>query len=85
MRRDLVPPGDPAALARAIAQALRRSWTRKRADALRLQARVRSSFSADAMTEAVLDAYRDALSAPQWLRNSRIFVRFPKHFLKLFR
>jgi glycosyltransferase involved in cell wall biosynthesis len=57
---DLVAPGDPAALARAIADALREDET-SRAATLSLQARVREGFSADVMTDAVLTAYRDAL------------------------
>ena len=57
----LVPPGDAAALARAIRAALDHP-TAARETALRLQARIRSSFSVDAMTQAVLAAYRDALS-----------------------
>jgi len=58
---DLVPPGDPAALARAIGSALQQDAA-KRAAALRLQQRVRDSFSTDAMTDAVLAAYREALA-----------------------
>lgn len=57
---DLVPPGDPDALARAIGKALSEDET-KRSTALRLQARVGEGFSAEAMTDAVLVAYRDAL------------------------
>ena len=57
---DLVPPGDAAALARAIAKTLREDET-SRAATVRLQARVREGFSAEAMTDAVLAAYRDAL------------------------
>ncbi|HWF95174.1 MAG TPA: glycosyltransferase family 4 protein [Xanthobacteraceae bacterium] len=55
----LVPPGDPAALARAIDLALRDPDAKRDAD-LRLQARVREIFSSDAMTDAVLAAYRTA-------------------------
>jgi glycosyltransferase involved in cell wall biosynthesis len=58
---DLVPPGDPAALARAIGGALDRPDD-LRASALRLQQRVRTAFSIDAMSEAVLAAYQDALA-----------------------
>jgi glycosyltransferase involved in cell wall biosynthesis len=58
---ELVPPGDPAALARAIAQSLR-DLGAKRAAALRLQARVRRLFSAEVMTDAVLAAYGNALT-----------------------
>jgi len=56
----LVAPDDPAALARAISQALQDRGARHSAT-LRLQARVRASFSADAMTDAVIAAYREAL------------------------
>jgi glycosyltransferase involved in cell wall biosynthesis len=56
----LVAPGDPAALARAISQAMQDRGARHSA-ALRLKARVRASFSADAMTDSVLAAYREAL------------------------
>jgi len=58
---ELVAPGDPAALARAIELALRQG-DRRRVAAERLKARVRASFSAEAMTEAVLAAYREALA-----------------------
>src|SRR5262249_12787849 len=57
---DLVPPGDAAALARAIAAALDDPAHRREA-ATRLKARVQSLFSADAMTESVLAAYADVL------------------------
>src|ERR1700722_7295850 len=50
---ELVPPGDPAALAHAIDLALRDPGA-KRAGSERLQARVREAFSSDAMTDAVL-------------------------------
>jgi len=56
----LVAPDDPAALTRAIRLALDEPDRMKEA-ALRLQARVRASFSAEAMTQAVLDAYGEAL------------------------
>jgi len=56
----LVPPGDPSALARAIGQALQDRGARHSAT-LRLKARIRASFSADAMTDAVIAAYREAL------------------------
>ena len=59
---ELVAPNDPAALARAIAQALREPAAKRLAGA-RLQARVREAFSIDAMTEAVLAAYADARAA----------------------
>jgi len=58
---DLVPPGDPAALARAVGGALQQEAD-KRAAALRLRERVRAAFSTDAMTDAVLAAYRDVLA-----------------------
>jgi glycosyltransferase involved in cell wall biosynthesis len=58
---DLVPPGDPAALARAIGLGLR-DLAGKRAAVARLQARVRETFSTEAMTDAVLAAYREALA-----------------------
>ncbi len=60
---DLVPPGDPAALARAIAAAQQDSGRRHSAS-LRLKSRVRASFSVDAMTDAVLDAYVVRHSGP---------------------
>ena len=60
---DLVPPGDPVALGRAIDRLLRDDHSRQEAMA-RLRARVREAFSADAMTEAVLSAYRDVLPHP---------------------
>jgi glycosyltransferase involved in cell wall biosynthesis len=58
---ELIAPGDPAALARAIELALRQ-WDSKLAAVERLKARARASFSAEAMTEAVLAAYRAALA-----------------------
>jgi glycosyltransferase involved in cell wall biosynthesis len=57
----LIPAADARALARAIADALD-DPAAAQAAAKRLQARVRAAFSVDAMTEAVLSAYRDALS-----------------------
>jgi glycosyltransferase involved in cell wall biosynthesis len=57
----LVPPDAPAALARAIAQALQQPEA-TRATAQRLRARIRESFSAEVMTDAVLAAYRCALA-----------------------
>src|SRR5205085_7543416 len=56
---DLVPPEDPAALARAIGSALQQNADSGTA-ALRLQQRVRAAFSIDVMTDGVLAAYRDA-------------------------
>jgi glycosyltransferase involved in cell wall biosynthesis len=58
---DLVPPGDPAALAAAIDLGLRNRDANRPARA-RLQARVRQAFSTEAMTDAVLAAYEDALA-----------------------
>jgi glycosyltransferase involved in cell wall biosynthesis len=56
---DLIAASDPDALARAIDLGLRDLDARRAARA-RLQARVRESFSTEAMTDAVLAAYRDA-------------------------
>jgi glycosyltransferase involved in cell wall biosynthesis len=58
---DLIPPGDPAALARAIDLGLR-DLAGRRAAGARLQARVREAFSTQVMTDAVLAAYREALA-----------------------
>ena len=58
---DLVPPGDPAALADAIAHAMQDRGARHSAS-LRLKSRLRASFSVDAMTDAVIDGYREALA-----------------------
>ena len=52
----LVPPGDAAALARAIAAALG-DPARLRNETLTLRARVQAEFSADVMADAVLAAY----------------------------
>jgi glycosyltransferase involved in cell wall biosynthesis len=57
---DLVVPGNPPALARAIAKTLKEDGG-GRAAALRLQARVAEGFSVDAMTDAVLAGYGEAL------------------------
>ena len=58
----LVPPGDAAALAAAIARAMDRET--ETADATRrLQERVASSFSIDSMVDGVLAAYRDGIAA----------------------
>jgi glycosyltransferase involved in cell wall biosynthesis len=57
----LVPPEDPAALAHAIGQAIRGPAARRLA-AQRLRARVAAAFSADAMTDAVLAAYGEAIT-----------------------
>jgi glycosyltransferase involved in cell wall biosynthesis len=58
----LIPPRNPATLAEAIAVSLKEP-----PDALtaRLRARVAASFTVAAMTDGVLRAYRDALSARQ--------------------
>jgi glycosyltransferase involved in cell wall biosynthesis len=58
----LVPPGDPAALARAIGSTLGSPATE--ADVTRrLRARVRAEFSVDVMTDSVLAAYVGALAS----------------------
>jgi glycosyltransferase involved in cell wall biosynthesis len=57
----LVAPGDPAALAQAISQAMQDRGARHSAS-LRLKTRLRALFSADAMTDAILVAYREALA-----------------------
>jgi glycosyltransferase involved in cell wall biosynthesis len=57
----LVAPGDPAALAQAISQAMQDRGARHSAT-LRLKTRLRALFSADAMTDAILAAYREALA-----------------------
>ena len=59
--RALVPPGDAKALAAAIGQSMQDRGARHSAS-LRLKARVRASFSADAMTDAVIAAYYEALA-----------------------
>src|SRR6266508_1141044 len=58
---DLIAPGDPEALASAIRSALQNPPARHDA-ARRLQSRVRAAFSADAMTQAVLSGYAEALA-----------------------
>jgi glycosyltransferase involved in cell wall biosynthesis len=58
----LVPPGDAAALAAAIRTALA-DPAGLRNQTLTLQARVKAEFSADVMTDGVLDAYVAALRA----------------------
>jgi glycosyltransferase involved in cell wall biosynthesis len=57
----LVAPGNSAALAHAISQAMQDRGARHSAS-LRLKTRLRASFSADIMTDAVLAAYREALA-----------------------
>jgi glycosyltransferase involved in cell wall biosynthesis len=58
----LVPPGDPAALARAIDSALAGPATEDDVTR-RLQARLHAEFSVDVMTDAVLAAYVEALAS----------------------
>jgi glycosyltransferase involved in cell wall biosynthesis len=58
---NLVPPGDPDALAEAISKALQDDVARRDA-AMRLQTRVRDGFSVEIMTDAVLAAYREAIA-----------------------
>jgi glycosyltransferase involved in cell wall biosynthesis len=57
----LVAPGDPAALAQAISQAMQDRGARHSAS-LRLKTRLRALFSADAMSDAILAAYREAIA-----------------------
>jgi len=59
--RALVPPGDAKALAAAISQSMQDRGARHSAS-LRLKARVRASFSAHVMTDAVIAGYREALA-----------------------
>jgi glycosyltransferase involved in cell wall biosynthesis len=59
MSGDLVAPGDPAALAQAIAAALQNPTARTEM-AQTLQARIRQHFSVAAMTDGVLAGYKDA-------------------------
>ena len=54
-------PGDPVALADAIARAMQDRGARHSAS-LRLKSRLRASFSVDTMTDAVIDGYRAALA-----------------------
>jgi glycosyltransferase involved in cell wall biosynthesis len=61
---DLVPPGDAVALRRAIQRSMQPDGPRQDM-AARLRARVRAAFSVDAMTDAVLAAYGDALQKRQ--------------------
>lgn len=58
----LIPPGDAPALARAIAGMLD-APAEAAASAARLRARIASGFSVSAMTDGVLDAYREALAS----------------------
>jgi glycosyltransferase involved in cell wall biosynthesis len=57
----LVPPADASALARAL-RATADDLAAARNQALTLRARVQAEFSADAMTQAVLAAYKQARS-----------------------
>jgi glycosyltransferase involved in cell wall biosynthesis len=57
----LVPPGDPAALATAIAHAMQDRGALHSAS-LRLKSRLRASFSVDVMTDAVVEGYREAMA-----------------------
>jgi glycosyltransferase involved in cell wall biosynthesis len=57
----LISPGDPGALARALAQVLAKPDD-VASRAARLRERVRIAFGVDAMTRGVLAAYGDALS-----------------------
>jgi glycosyltransferase involved in cell wall biosynthesis len=59
---ELVPPGDPAALGRAIGSAMGNP-TAMGDVTRRLQTRIRAEFSADVMTDAVLAAYGEALAS----------------------
>ena len=70
--RALVPPGDPAALRRAIGAALRDPAARQRGRA-RLRERVRAAFSADAMTEACSPPIGEALRHCAMVKNPRAF------------
>jgi len=65
----LIPAGDPGALAQAIEAALQDPAAHC-VLAQRLQSRVRVSFSVEAMTNAVLTAYCDAMSQ-SWLRRGQ--------------
>jgi glycosyltransferase involved in cell wall biosynthesis len=58
---ELVTPGDPAALAQAIAAAFKNPDAKRQA-AQRLQTRIREHFSVDAMTNTILAAYKETLA-----------------------
>lgn len=60
---NLVMPGDAPALARAISVALD-DLAGAQASAVRLRERIRDTFSADVMSDAVLSAYGEALAGP---------------------
>jgi glycosyltransferase involved in cell wall biosynthesis len=57
----LVPPDQPAALAGAIRRAQADVTARETSLKASLRARVHENFTVDAMVEAVVGAYRDAL------------------------
>jgi glycosyltransferase involved in cell wall biosynthesis len=59
----LVPPDQPAALAGAIRRAQADVTARETSLKASLRARVHENFTVDAMVEAVVGAYRDALDA----------------------
>ena len=59
----LVPPGDAAALADAIRQALGASEAERARMAAAGQAHVRANFTLDGMCSATLDVYRELLPA----------------------
>jgi glycosyltransferase involved in cell wall biosynthesis len=59
----LVPPDQPAALAGAIRRAQADVIARETSLKASLRARVHENFTVDAMVEAVIGAYRDALDA----------------------
>jgi len=60
----LVPPGDAAALADAIRQALRASAAERERMAAAGQAHVRANFTLEGMCRATLDVYRELLPGP---------------------
>ncbi|WP_374545166.1 glycosyltransferase family 4 protein [Rhodoblastus sp.] len=62
LRDKLIPRDDPQALARAMAGALRRDPTEAAEERAALSRHVASHFSVDAMTDAVLAAYAQALA-----------------------
>jgi glycosyltransferase involved in cell wall biosynthesis len=59
----LIQPGDPDALASALAAAFDKTDAQRRADATALAAHVRKGFSYDGMVDQGLAAYRQALTA----------------------
>jgi glycosyltransferase involved in cell wall biosynthesis len=58
-----VPPGDPAALARAVAEALSMKASAREEMMLRARLNVQSRFSVEQMQRATLDAYKRLLQA----------------------